>query len=148
MTPRHAHSTDLNKINGLIRGSKAHWGYTETFLDQFMEQWGIQEHYLHANTVFLFEKEKELLSLFSFKINEEQFPELDLFFVHRNQIGKGIGKIMWQHVVHYASEQNWTEFKLIADPHAEQFYKHMGAKNIGVFESFPGRFVPVMMFQK
>ncbi|CEG58554.1 GNAT family N-acetyltransferase [Legionella fallonii] len=147
MIPRRAHTTDINIINTLIRESKGHWGYTETFLDEFMKQWGIKEHYIHTNEVVLLEKEKELISLFAFKINEEQLPELDLFFVHRNQIGKGIGKIMWQHVMHYAVEQNWTEFKIIADPHAEQFYQYMGAKNIGVFESFPGRFVPAMMFQ-
>lgn len=148
MTTRHAHSSELNIINDLIRGSKAYWGYTEVFLDEFMAKWGIQEHYLHDNAVFLFEKESELMGLFAFKINKDHLPELDLFFVHRNQIGKGIGKIMWQQALNYVSERNWTEFKIIADPHAEQFYKHMGAKNIGVFESFPGRFVPVMVFQQ
>lgn len=77
-------------------------------------------------------------------MNDERTPELDYFFVNRDHIGLGVGKVMWRKALKYASDQGWVEFEIIADPNAEQFYTHMGAKTIKVVESFPGRFVPLM----
>lgn len=144
MICRNAFFFDLQKINTLIRASKAFWGYSDTFLDNFMAKWEIKETYIHSNDLVLFEKEGHLVGLYAFKINDDPAPELDLFFVHPKQIGKGIGKVMWQHALEHALKQTWFEFKIIADPNAEPFYEHMGATTIGKFESFPGRFVPVM----
>jgi len=43
MTIKDASSNDLNKINELLRLSKAYWGYDAEFLDRFMKKLG----YLH-----------------------------------------------------------------------------------------------------
>ena len=144
MIHRSANNSDLTLINALIRESKSFWGYSDSFLDQFMAQWGIKASHLAMNEVLVFEKEGDLIGLFAFKINNENNPELNLFFVNRNHIGQGIGKKIWQHALSYALNRGWDEFKIIADPNAEQFYERLGAKTIGTFESFPGRFVPVM----
>ncbi|WP_019217185.1 hypothetical protein [Legionella tunisiensis] len=53
---------------------------------------------------------------------------------------------MWQHALQYTIGKGWKHFQLIADPNAEGFYKHMGAKTVQKFESFPGRFVPIMHY--
>ena len=147
MMHRCANVTDLGNINTLIRESKGFWGYSDSFLDEFMQQWGIKESYLHTNEVILLEVESNLMGLYAFKINNQQAPELDVFFVARNKIGTGVGKSMWQQALHYAFVHQWAEFEIIADPNAEQFYERMGAKTVGTFESFPGRFVPVMMMK-
>jgi len=144
MLQRNAQSSDLNSINQLIRQSKGYWGYSNTFLDAFMSQWGITNTYINTNEVILFEQQGDLIGLFAFKINDDRAPELDLLFVHPTHIGNGIGKTLWQQALVHASSKKWLEFKIISDPHAEQFYEHMGAKTIGTYESFPGRFVPVM----
>lgn len=144
MIHRNATASDLQTINSLIRESKGFWGYPDSFLDDFMMRWGIKEAYIYTNEIRLFEKEGKLIGLYAFKINDSNAPELDLFFVRHNQIGEGIGKVMWQHALDHALKHNWIEFKIIADPNAEPFYVRMGATTIGKFESFPGRFVPVM----
>ncbi|MCL9685053.1 GNAT family N-acetyltransferase [Legionella maioricensis] len=144
MLPRNVMISDLEIINSLIRESKGFWGYSDAFLDDFMKQWGVKETYIHSNDLILFGKGEGLIGLYAFKINDDEAPELDLFFINRKQIGQGIGKIMWQHALDHALKHHWTEFKIIADPNAEPFYKRMGATTIGTFESFPGRFVPVM----
>ncbi|KTC78013.1 GNAT family N-acetyltransferase [Legionella brunensis] len=141
---RRAKVSELSKINAFIRASKAVWDYSESFLDQFMERWGLQEIYFDKNEVILLEDENSLLGLYAFRVNEESLPELDCFFINSNKIKQGIGKIMWKYAIQYAQNKNWEKFQLIADPHAESFYKHMGAKTIQSFESFPGRFVPIM----
>lgn len=147
MIHRRAKASDLAIVNALIRESKGFWGYSELFLDEFMNQWGIKESYIHTNELTLFEKASHLIGLYAFQISNKNIPELDLFFVSKNHIGKGIGKNMWQQAVQYALNQSWNEFQIIADPNAKQFYERMGAKTIGTFESFPGRFVPVMMME-
>lgn len=144
---RSATVSDQVQINNLIRESKSFWGYSDAFLDAFMSGWGVKESYFVTNEIMLFEKEGSLSGLYAFKINQENRPELDLFFVSRNHIGQGIGKLMWQHLLSTAVEHGWSEFELIADPNAESFYEHMGAKTMSHYESFPGRFVPVMVYR-
>ena len=148
MIHRPAKLSECAALNTLIRESKGFWPYSDGFIDQFMQQWGINESYLQTNEIILFEKEEHVIGLFSFKMNHDNKPELDLFFVNRNHIGKGIGKSIWQQALNYALDHDWTEFQIIADPNAEGFYQHMGAKTIGSFESFPGRFVPMMLWKK
>lgn len=144
MIQRPAQIADLDDINSLIRNSKSYWGYSSSFLEDFMTHWGVKKRYLYTNEVILFEAKNELIGLFAFKMDMENTPELDLFFVNPTYIGKGVGRSMWQQALFHARHHGWSEFKIITDPHAEQFYKHMGAQTTGIFESFPGRLVPRM----
>lgn len=52
---RSAMVSELTKINALIRASKAYWGYSDAFLDEFMAKWGMKEAYFHINEVVLIE---------------------------------------------------------------------------------------------
>ncbi|WED44024.1 GNAT family N-acetyltransferase [Legionella cardiaca] len=144
MHQRSATLSELTKLNDFIRTSKGFWGYSESFLDFFMEKYGLKEFYFSKNEIILLEEETELLGLYAFKLNYEGKPELDLFFINADKIRQGIGKTMWQYAIQYASRKGWKEFMLIADPNAENFYKCMGAETVQQFESFPGRFVPIM----
>lgn len=135
---------DLPKINQFIRQSKAVWDYCEAFLDAFMEKYSVKSSFLEQEEVILFEQNGQLVGLYAFKINERYAAELDLFFINANHIRQGLGKQIWQHAINYAAARGWHEFELVADPNAEGFYQKMGAKNLRNFESFPGRFVPVL----
>lgn len=148
MQTRPADPSELEQINAFIRKSKSYWGYTEAFLDAFMEKWRVKLKgaFLENELIFL-EQDKQPVGLFAFKINEQDLPELDLFFIDFNRIGQGIGKAMWQQVLNFAKKRGWEKFLLISDPNAEGFYIKMGAKTISRFESFPGRFVPVMQVE-
>jgi N-acetylglutamate synthase-like GNAT family acetyltransferase len=144
---REAKIDEIDALNKFICASKGHWGYTEKFLDEFIARWRLNKKYFEKNSVQIIENSNEIIGIFSFSLEGNNEVELDLFFINSCMIGKGFGKIMWEKCIEYAALRGWKSFKLIADPNSEPFYLRMGAKTITNFESFPGRFVPIMRYQ-
>ena len=96
MNYRHAKLSEINKLNAFIRSSKGYWSYSDSFLDYFMEKWGLTSSHFQHSEIVLIEENDILYGLFAFKMNAANNPELDLFFINPNFIRQGIGKIMWQ----------------------------------------------------
>ncbi|MED1569155.1 GNAT family N-acetyltransferase [Bacillus paramycoides] len=61
-------------------------------------------------------------------------------------IGKGIGKLLWLHLLQQAKQLPIKEFTIDSDPYAEAFYLKMGAKRIGDIQStvFSNRRLPLL----
>jgi GNAT superfamily N-acetyltransferase len=53
---------------------------------------------------------------------------LDRMFLDINQIGRGLGRVLWQYAVKTARDLGASEFVIGADPNAASFYEAMGAK--------------------
>ncbi len=142
---RKATITELDKLNQFLRDSKGVWGYSDSFLDDFIKKFGLTENHLQTNEVMMFEENSQLKAIFSFSYKSDE-AKLDDFFVAPALIRQGLGKLMWQAVLEYACAKNWPSFILISDPNAQGFYEKMGAVKIADHETFSGRFVPVMRY--
>ncbi|HEX8490039.1 MAG TPA: GNAT family N-acetyltransferase, partial [Chthoniobacterales bacterium] len=44
---------------------------------------------------------------------------------------RGFGRALFERVVEQARELEFSSFEIEADPNAEAFYQHMGAKRVG-----------------
>lgn len=145
---RNAKHKDLPEINALIRASKAHWGYSEEFMENFMNLFSVTPEYLsrHATKVLIFND--EISGLFAFEIHEDDSLELDYFFIHPSFIGKGLGRLLWNEACSTASTLSDKGFTLWSDPEAEAFYEKMGCKKTGEKKSplLPNRKCPVMEY--
>lgn len=144
MNLREALPSEVDTLNHFIRASKAVWGYSDDFLNEFIDRWGLSTESLENKPVKIVEENGLIYGVFCLAPNDKKNIELDLFFVNSHYIKTGIGRKMWAMVNDYARLKKWKTFELIADPNSEAFYLHMGAKTVGTFESFPGRFVPIM----
>ena len=146
---KNAASNDLNKINELLRLSKAYWEYDAEFLDLFMKKLGITQNYMEQHTIKLFYIENNLVGFFNFSMNSENLFELDNFFLHPNYIGQGIGRKLWDACCQAAIEQGKDEFIIWSDPNAENFYLKMGCEKIGERQSpiMPDRYPPILKFK-
>ena len=70
---------------------------------------------------------------------------LDHFWVHPDWIGHGLGRALFDHACTKAQRLGSRTLRVIADPHAEAFYQHMGLIRIGAVPSLiPGRELPVL----
>ena len=67
-------------------------------------------------------------------------------FVEPGAIGRGYGRQLWEHAVATARRLGARRLVLQSEPHAEGFYRAMGAERIGEAPStvFPGRSLPLM----
>jgi N-acetylglutamate synthase-like GNAT family acetyltransferase len=52
-------------------------------------------------------------------------------WVSPEHIGSGVGKALFIHAMRGAKGQNISEVEILSDPHAEDFYKKMGAYRTG-----------------
>jgi GNAT superfamily N-acetyltransferase len=56
---------------------------------------------------------------------------LDHFWVQPERMGRGIGRELFGHAVGTARAGGATRLEIDSDPHAEAFYRRMGARRIG-----------------
>ncbi|MFG3433140.1 GNAT family N-acetyltransferase [Lysinibacillus fusiformis] len=142
---RRAQVADSIILSNLAYRSKAYWGYTEDFLQKCKEKDAltVTKDYIENNSVYLIESDNKVIAFYSFAINEQK---LDALFLDPDYIGKGLGKIIWNHLLNKAKELELREFTIDSDPNAEGFYLKMGALNIGSTLStvFPDRSLPLM----
>ncbi len=140
---RSAKVQDCHLLSNLAYKSKAYWGYTEDFLQQCKEDLTVTKGYIEENPVFVMESDNKIIAFYSLTINE---MKLDALFIDPDYIGKGLGRMIWDHLLNKAKELGISEFTLDSEPNAEGFYLKMGAKNIGSTPStvFPDRHLPLM----
>lgn len=111
--------------------AKGYWGYAA---DQ-MEQWRIEfltitSTYIEANTVWIAVVDAQQIAGFAAVEQHGEEAILDHLWVLPDYIGQGIGKRLFQHVA-----VTTPEFTFTSDPHADAFYRKMGAQKIGEYQS-------------
>lgn len=50
---RAAQNDDLGILNDMVRASKAYWGYSDDFMNRFMDLFQLTENYLAHNSVYV-----------------------------------------------------------------------------------------------
>lgn len=144
-TFRPARREECESLTGLVMRSKGHWGYSEEFLEACRSDLTITPEYLERYPTVVLDAEGTVSGLYSFMADREPV-ELDLLYVDPSAIGKGYGQLLWRHLLQTAREQGHERFLIHSDPHAESFYRKMGAVRVGEVESsvFPGRKLPLL----
>ncbi|WP_346939864.1 GNAT family N-acetyltransferase [uncultured Clostridium sp.] len=64
-------------------------------------------------------------------------------------IGKGYGKLLWNHAIENAKSLNIKQLEIVTSPEAIDFYIKMGAVKIGEVESLVkvGRKIPRLIYK-
>ncbi len=91
-------------------------------------------------------KEYEHNILTDLAINSE--ASLEYFYIAPEYIGKGYGKLLWNHLIKDCRSRGIKEFSLVTSPQAREFYIGMGAVLCGEVESLlkKGRIIPKLIY--
>lgn len=119
-------------LSQLAFESKSVWGYDQDYLEAARIHIRISERDIYEDHVFVVEDDVNIFGFYHFKRIE---PELIWFFVNPRSVGKGIGRLLWNHLIKIIKELGITEFIIKSDPNAESFYIKQGAKRIGLKSS-------------
>jgi N-acetylglutamate synthase-like GNAT family acetyltransferase len=128
MKLRKAVSEEVDALNQFIRSSKAVWGYSDDFLDKYMDRCGLTQEFLEKKHVKVLEEDGVIHGIFCLGSNKKENVELDLFFVNPKFIKTGVGRKMWGILDEYARAKKWKEFEIVSDPNAEEFFQRLMAK--------------------
>ena len=130
MTIRKALPNDAPTLTRIAYEAKRHWGYPEHWIKHWQDELTITPDFVAANQVYIAEREGELLGFYALIVRGEK-AELDHMWVTPEHMGTGVGKELFIHAMQSAAKQNISEVEISSDPNAEDFYKKMGAFQIG-----------------
>ncbi len=142
-TLRPARPDELAALSDLCLRSKAIWGYDAAFLEACRPSLTLNPEDLTASFVQVAEQEDALAGVAQLLI-EGDTAVLDKLFVDPARLRNGAGRLLFQWARDLAHSNGATQLTIDADPGAADFYRRMGAADIGVTPShvIPGRMIP------
>ncbi|MCH9628058.1 MAG: hypothetical protein S4CHLAM2_17080 [Chlamydiales bacterium] len=122
---------DLDELNALAFTAKSSWGYPKQYLETWHEQIIVQPEMITNKRIYKSVDEKNnLIGFYGLKNNSPKLI-LEGFWVKPEEMGKGIGKMLFEHMITSAQSLSAQKVEWESDPNAYAFYLHMGAKKIG-----------------
>ncbi|MBV7377366.1 GNAT family N-acetyltransferase [Maritimibacter dapengensis] len=140
---RLATSADLAAMADVTMRSKAHWGYSQAFLDACRDELSATEDDLGPNLAVW--DDGAIRGVAHVTIGAD-VAELELLFVDPVAMGRGIGAALFDWACARARACHSTRLGLDADPFAEPFYLRKGMQRVGDAPSatWPDRMLPRM----
>ena len=145
---RRARAEEAPALSELAERSKRYWGYDETFMARVRESMTLTADDVERDEVWVLETEAGDLLGFHRVIPGEPAVLEDLW-VEPDAIGRGAGRMLFEHARQVARDASASALELDADPNAIGFYERMGMAEVGVTRSglIPGRTLPRMRLE-
>lgn len=146
-TLRTAAAADAPILSDLALRSKAYWLYDDQFLEACRDELTVHTVDIERYRVGVLDYEDHPLGFFGLA-GDPPSGELWWLFIEPIVIGSGGGRVLWDHMAATARSLGMTTVRIEADPNAEDFYLHMGARRISSVpsESILFRMLPLLTF--
>lgn len=144
---RQATADQAEQLTELALRSKAHWGYSEEFIESCRDELTVHPERLsdddyQCHVAFL---DGQVAGFYSLEDVSEDEVELDALFVEPGRIGTGVGRVLMRHAIRQATQRGFQRLIVQGDPNATAFYQAAGAVKVGERKSgsITGRVLPV-----
>lgn len=128
---RRATADDSQRLTRLVRKSGAYRGDYAVMVDGYVVGGTYIEH--HRVHVAVDERDR-VLGFYALVLGDDGEAELDLAFVADDAQGRGIGRMLMEHMAGEARAAGIRSVKVVAHPPAEDFYLRTGARRTGTVE--------------
>jgi GNAT superfamily N-acetyltransferase len=144
---RPARPEEADALSALCKRSKAHWGYDAEFMRLSGASLTISAALIESGRVLVAD-DGRLLGIASLDPLVDGVWDLLHMFVDPRAIGRGVGRELFAAICELARSNGATTLSIMADPHAEAFYRRMGAVRAGdaPSDAVPGRRLPMLEF--
>ncbi|MFD7296712.1 GNAT family N-acetyltransferase [Streptomyces sp. BH097] len=132
VTVRRATARDARRLTRLVRGSSA---YRDPYASM-VAGYRVGPDYIEAHHVYVAVDPADERVLGFYALLAEP-PELDLMFVADEAQGRGIGRLLVDHMRERALAAGLDHVRVVAHPPAEGFYRGMGAHRTGTVPARP-----------
>lgn len=154
MPIRAAHPSEAKALSEIAFRSKAHWGYSASFMADCREELSITPEQIESSPTYVIENIGEPsdnptldpVGFYSLGVLSATQIELNHLFVEPGRIGRGEGRALFEHAVTLARARGFETLVIQSDPNAEGFYAACGATRVGErpSDSIPGRSLPLL----
>ena len=140
---RKATISDISTLNKISLASKKYWGYSEDWIEHWIDDLTLTERDLSVQEVVVLDLQLKIIG-FCATMDQGAYYEVMHLWILPEFIGKGYGKMLLKKALSTLGVAD-KPIEVTADPYAELFYKKQGFKTISKVESYPkGRFLPLM----
>jgi GNAT superfamily N-acetyltransferase len=140
---RPARPDEAAVLAALAVRSKAHWPYPAAFLARFARAIGLTPEVVACNDVQVAERDGRVLGFYTL-LHRGPVIVLDDLWLEPAEIGRGSGRLLFEHAVARAIAAGAGALEWEAEPYAAGFYERMGGETVGWTDSPLGRRLPVM----
>jgi GNAT superfamily N-acetyltransferase len=130
MQIRRATPDEADILTSIAHAAKRHWNYPETWIEQWSADLTISPGFIADNEVYVAVAGEAIAGCCALVVGDS-LAELEHMWIDPKQMGRGVGRALFEHMTQRASQLGLAELELSADPHAEGFYERMGARRIG-----------------
>jgi GNAT superfamily N-acetyltransferase len=134
VTIRCAPAAEADALTALALTGKRHWGYPEEWIEAWTTGLTITPGYVEANVVACAEEGGRLVGFYALERAYGRW-RLEHLWLTPGHIGRGLGRMLFDHAVGAARAMGVAELEIEADPNAEGFYRRMGAERVGEISS-------------
>lgn len=133
-------------LTSLALRSKAHWGYSEKFMADCVDELTISEDDIREHPFFVLEQEGDVIGFCGLQVLSGARGELIDVFVEPSQMRRGHGRRLVEYAKQAARTRGLRSLVVEADPNAQAFYCSCGGRQIGTVPSgsIPGRRLPLI----
>ena len=134
-TIRKARPEEAATLSTIAMKAKAHWGYPQ----EQLELWGrefltVSSEYISDHHVWVACLNSAAVGFSGVRMRDTE-AELDHLWILPNYIGQGIGRQLFLYTAKRIQETGYPEMVFTSDPHADGFYRKLGAEQIGEYYS-------------
>lgn len=144
---RAAAADEAAAISALALRSKAHWGYSDEFMQACRAELTYTATQIESGEYEfgVCEVGDRLAGFYALEFRGGKDAELEALFVEPEFIGHGIGRMLMDHAKKKSADSGITRLIIQGDPNAVRFYEAAGGIRTGRRESasIPGRFLPL-----
>jgi GNAT superfamily N-acetyltransferase len=123
---RQGREEDFPRLREIAVDAKAHWGYDRAQVEDWALGGDFEPESLRARLVYVAEAEAELVGWASL-IPRGEVGWLEDLWIDPPWIGRGVGRLLFEHVAGRARELGARRLEWEAEPNAQGFYERMGA---------------------
>ncbi len=140
---RAGRADELQALSELAFRSKAHWGYSESFMRACRVELTVTADLLEH--LFVEELAGNVVGFYALTPLGDTRAELEFLFVEPARIRAGHGRALLAHARDRARAYGWRVLIIQGDPNAAEFYARCGAIQVGErpSASIPGRMLPL-----
>src|SRR5580704_813786 len=146
-----ARAEDAERLTAICLRAKAHWGYDADFMALSREALTITQAMIAEGRVLRAENETgEIVGVAAaVPLAAKGAFDLGQLFVDPDAMRAGVGRKLFEAITALIAAEGARKLVILADPHAEEFYRRVGAKRVGdaPSESIPGRRLPLLEFE-
>jgi GNAT superfamily N-acetyltransferase len=141
---RRAVAADAATLTAIAHAAKAHWGYAPALLDLWRADLTLTAEVIAGGLVWCAVCDGDVVGFYGLSRSAATF-ELEHLWVEPSWMGRGHGARLLAHAIETARSAGGALLRIVSDPNAEGFYRHLGATRVGEQESLPaGRRLPVL----